>query len=311
MCPQLLLPKSREEEPLELSFKKIRHFGEMIKFEHTIFALPFAYLGAFLAVQGIPSYSQLLWITLAMVGARTAAMALNRLIDRHIDARNPRTADRHIPRGVLSVTEVWLYVAVSWALLLVSAWQLNPLHQSVPLTVKLMPIAVFILTIYPYMKRFSWTCHLVLGIADGLAPAGAWVGVTGRLDLPAILLGLAVATWVAGFDLIYACQDYEFDRDHGIHSVPARFGLKTALVLSGLLHIATIIFLIWTGLVLGLGTLYWGGLIIASVIFIYEHSLVSPSDLSKLNAAFFNMNGVLSVLTFAFTLGDIIFRKIF
>lgn len=294
---------------MKILFTKARHFGEMIKFEHTIFALPFAYLGAFLAVKGIPSYNQLLWITLAMVGARTAAMALNRLIDRHIDALNPRTADRHIPRGVLSVTEVWLYVAASWGLLLVSAWQLNPLHQSVPLTVKLMPIAVFVLTIYPYMKRFSWTCHLVLGIADGLAPAGAWVGVTGRMDLPAILLGLAVATWVAGFDMIYACQDYEFDRNHRLHSVPARFGVKNALILSSLLHVATVGLLAWTGLVLDLGLLYWCGVVVASAIFIYEHSLVSPADLSKLNAAFFNMNGVLSVLTFAFTLADIIFRS--
>lgn len=292
---------------MELSFKKIRHFGEMIKFEHTIFALPFAYLGAFLGVKGIPSLNQFIWITLAMVGARTAAMALNRLIDRHIDAQNPRTANRHIPKGVLSVTEVWLYVAASWGLLLVSAWQLNPLHQTVPLTVKLMPIAVFVLTLYPYMKRFSWTCHLVLGIADGLAPAGAWVGVTGRMELPAVLLGLAVAAWVAGFDLIYACQDYEFDRDHGLYSVPARFGLKTALVFSTILHVVTIALLAWTGLELGLGLLYWVGLIVASAIFIYEHSLVSPSDLSRLDAAFFNMNGILSVLTFGFTFADIIF----
>lgn len=294
---------------MELSFKKVRHFGEMIKFEHTIFALPFAYLGAFLAANGIPSYGQLLWITLAMVGARTAAMALNRLIDRQIDALNPRTANRHIPKGILSVSEVWLYVAASWGLLLVAAWQLNPLQEAVPLTVKLMPIAVFILTIYPYMKRFSWTCHLVLGIADGLAPAGAWVAITGRMDLPAILLGLAVAAWVAGFDLIYACQDYEFDRNHGLHSVPARFGLKTALIMSAVLHIATIGFLVWTGVILGLGTLYWFGLIAASAIFIYEHSLVTPSDLSKLDAAFFNMNGILSVLTFAFTFADILLRN--
>ena len=292
---------------MELSFKKIRHFGEMIKFEHTVFALPFAYLGAFLGVKGIPALSQFIWITLAMVGARTAAMALNRLIDRHIDAQNPRTANRHIPKGILSVTEVWLYVAASWVLLLVSAWQLNPLHQTVPLTVKLMPIAVFVLTLYPYMKRFSWICHLVLGIADGLAPAGAWVGVTGRMELPAVLLGLAVAAWVAGFDLIYACQDYEFDRDHGLYSVPARFGLRTALVFSTILHIVTIVLLAWTGIVLALGLLYWVGLIVASAIFIYEHSLVSPSDLSRLDAAFFNMNGILSVLIFAFTFADIIF----
>ena len=291
-----------------MTFKRIRDFAEMIKFEHTVFALPFAYLGAFLANRGWPSGSQLLWISLAMVGARTAAMALNRLIDRHIDARNPRTAGRALPTGLLAVYEVWLYVAASWALLLVSAWQLNPLHQTVPLTVKLMPIAVFVLTMYPYTKRFTWTCHLILGLADGLAPAGAWVGVTGRFELPAVLLGLAVATWVAGFDLIYACQDYEFDMLERMCSIPAKFGIKVSLVTSAFLHVLTIVFLGWAGLVLNLGWVYWAGLIIATGIFIYEHSLVSPTDLSKLDAAFFNMNGILSVLVFVFTFADIMFR---
>lgn len=288
-------------------FRRVRHFAEMIKFEHTIFALPFAYLGAFLAIKGIPSGHQLLWITLAMVGARTAAMALNRLIDRQSDAKNSRTAQRAIPKGLLSVAEVWLYVVASWGLLLVAAWQLNPLHLTVPLPVKLMPIAVFILTLYPYTKRFTWTCHLVLGLADGLAPVGAWIGITGRWDFPATLLGLAVMSWIAGFDIIYACQDYEFDRDEGMYSIPARFGLKKALVISGLLHILTVVFLGWAGGVLGLSYLYWIGVIIASGILIYEHSLVSPTDLSRLDAAFFNMNGILSVLVFVFTLADIFF----
>lgn len=290
---------------MEMAFKKVRHFAEMIKFEHTIFALPFAYLGAFLPNRGMPTGYQFIWITLAMVGARTAAMALNRLIDRRIDARNPRTANRHIPKGVLSVPEVWLYVVAAWILLLISAWQLNPLHQAVPLTVKLMPIAVFVLTVYPYTKRFTWACHLVLGVADGLAPVGAWIGVTGRFEFPALLLGLAVMTWVAGFDLIYALQDYEFDRQVGIYSIPVRFGVKTALVLSAILHLLTILFLGWTGFILHLGYLYWSGLIVASAIFIYEHSLVSPTDLSRLDAAFFNMNGILSVLTFIFTFADL------
>lgn len=288
--------------------KRFRHFAEMIKYEHTIFALPFAYLGAFLAVKGMPSAAQLIWITLAMAGARTAAMALNRVIDRHIDARNPRTAERAIPKGLLSVSEVWLYIVLSWGLLLVSAWQLNPLHASVPLTVKLMPIAVFVLTIYPYMKRFSWTCHLVLGLADGLAPAGAWVGVTGRFDFPAVLLGLVVLTWVAGFDVIYACQDFEFDQKEGLHSIPAQFGLRVALTVSALSHILTILLLGWVGVTLGMGYIYWLGILIAAGILIYEHNLVSPNDLSKLDAAFFNMNGILSVLVFVFTFVDIFFQ---
>jgi len=286
---------------------RVKTFSEMIKFEHTVFALPFAYLGAFLALKKTPAASQLFWITLAMVGARTAAMALNRLIDRHIDARNPRTAERAIPKGLLSLAEVWFYVIASFALLLVAAWQLNPLGLAVPLTVKLMPIAVVILSIYSYTKRFTWTCHLVLGLAIGLAPVGSWVAVTGQMTWPSVALGLAVATWVAGFDVIYACQDYEFDKAHGIHSVPARFGLRAALIISSVLHGLTALLLTGMGLYLGLGYFYWLGVLIAVGILIYEHSLVSPTDLSRLDAAFFNMNGILSVIMFIFTFADIIY----
>lgn len=286
---------------------RVKTFSEMIKFEHTVFALPFAYLGAFLALRGIPTASRLFWITLAMVGARTAAMALNRLIDRHIDAKNPRTAERAIPKGLLSVAEVWFYVIASFALLLVAAWQLNPLGLTVPLTVKLMPIAVIILTIYSYTKRFTWACHLVLGVADGLAPTGAWVAVTGYMPWASVILGLAVAFWIAGFDVIYACQDYEFDREHGLHSIPARYGLRTALVVSAVLHVVTVLLLAGLGWFMGLGYFYWLGVLVAVGILIYEHSLVSPTDLSRLNAAFFNMNGVLSVLMFIFTLADILY----
>ncbi len=287
--------------------KRVKTFSEMIKFEHTVFALPFAYLGAFLALKKIPAASQLFWITLAMVGARTAAMALNRLIDRHIDARNPRTAERAIPKGQLHVWEVWLYVFVSFALLLIAAWQLNPLSLAVPLTVQLMPIAVIVLSIYSYTKRFTWICHLVLGVAIGLAPVGSWVAVSGRVDLPAVVMGLAVAAWVAGFDVIYACQDYEFDKNHGVYSVPARFGLRAALIISSAFHVITVILLFALGVYLGLGYFYWLGLLIATAILIYEHSLVSPTDLSRLDAAFFNMNGILSVLVFVFTFADIIY----
>lgn len=287
--------------------KRVKTFSEMIKFEHTVFALPFAYLGAFLALKKIPAASQLFWITLAMVGARTAAMALNRLIDRHIDARNPRTAERAIPKGQLHVWEVWLYVFVSFALLLIAAWQLNPLSLAVPLTVQLMPIAVIVLSIYSYTKRFTWICHLVLGVAIGLAPVGSWVAVSGRVDLPAVVMGLAVAAWVAGFDVIYACQDYEFDKNHGVYSVPARFGLRAALIISSAFHVITVILLFALGIYLGLGYFYWLGLLIATAILIYEHSLVSPTDLSRLDAAFFNMNGILSVLVFVFTFADIIY----
>lgn len=286
---------------------RVRTFSEMIKFEHTIFALPFAYLGAFLALKKIPAASQLFWITLAMVGARTAAMALNRLIDRHIDAGNPRTAERAIPKGLLSVAEVWLYVILSFALLLLAAWQLNPLGLKVPLTVKLMPIAVFFLTSYSYTKRFTWACHLVLGITDGLAPTGAWVAVTGHITWPSVILGLLVAVWIAGFDVIYACQDSEFDKKHGLHSVPARFGVRTALITSSVLHVLTALLFIGLGIYLQLGYFYWLGVLVAIGILVYEHSLVTPTDLSRLNAAFFNMNGILSVIVFLFTIADIIY----
>lgn len=292
---------------MSTAVKRVRDFAEMIKFEHTIFALPFAFLGAFMARRGLPSGEQLLWVTLAMVGARTAAMALNRLIDRHIDARNPRTANRALPKGLLSVAEVWLYIVGSWLLLLVAAWHLNPLNETVPLTVKLMPIAVVVLTMYSYTKRFTWACHLVLGLALGLAPIGSWVAITGRVEFPAILLGLAVFTWVAGFDVIYACQDFEFDRREGIFSIPSIYGIKKALTISSVLHVLTIVFFVWVGYNLNMHYFYWLGVLIAAGILVYEHSLVSPTDLSKLNAAFFNMNGILSVLVFVFAFLDLVF----
>jgi len=291
---------------MNTAVNRVRTFAEMIKFEHTVFALPFAYLGAFLANRSIPSSQQLIWVTLAMVGARTAAMALNRLIDRSIDSKNPRTANRAIPKGLLSVKEVWVYVILSWLLLLVSAWNLNPLQEPIPLTVKLMPVAVFVLTVYSYTKRFAWACHLVLGLSLGLAPVGSWVGVVGKIDVPAILLGLAVLTWVAGFDVIYACQDYEFDRKHGLYSIPAVFGISKALMISKIMHIFTVFFLIWIGYLLQMQYFYWLGILVSVGILIYEHTLVSPTDLSKLDAAFFNMNGILSVLLFLFAFIDII-----
>jgi 4-hydroxybenzoate polyprenyltransferase len=284
---------------------KLRVFGEMIKFEHTIFALPFAYLGAFMAqvyTDGgrIPSGIKLLWITLAMVGARTAAMSLNRLIDRHIDALNPRTKDRAIPKGLLSVFEVWVYIILSFGLLGFAAWQLNPL------SLKLMPIAVFFLVLYSYMKRISWLCHIVLGISLGLAPIGAWVGVRGTLDLPPILLGIAVTFWSAGFDVYYSCQDVDFDVKAGLHSIPSHFGVKSSLLIAGLFHLITSIFLVAVAFTMALGWFYLLGVLVAIAILLYEHSLVKPGDLSKLNAAFFNMNGILSVIMFIFTLADIL-----
>nr|WP_224749584.1 UbiA-like polyprenyltransferase [Polycladospora coralii] len=276
---------------------------EMIKFEHTIFALPFAYLGAVLGsleVNGVlPTWGQIGWITLAMIGARSAAMALNRLIDRHIDAKNPRTKERAIPAGLVSVSYVWGFVVVSFAVLFFSAWQLNFL------AVWLLPIAVFFLVIYSYTKRFTWTCHLVLGIATGLGPLGGWVATTGQIDAKSLILFFTVALWIGGFDIIYACQDVDFDRKAKLHSIPVRFGLKRALLISSFMHVGTAIGLIALIFYTGLHMWFAMGVLIAILILFYEHAIVSADDLSRLDTAFFTMNGVLSVILFFFTMVDV------
>ena len=283
--------------------QKLKVFSEMIKFEHTLFALPFAYLGAFLAAKGVPTRLQLFWITLAMIGARTAAMSLNRLIDRHIDARNPRTAQRALPTGQLRENEVYLYTVLSFLLLGYSAYQLNIL------AFWLMPIAVFFLVLYSYTKRFTWSCHFVLGISLGLAPAGAWIGVTGHWALAPILLGLGVMTWVAGFDIVYACQDVEFDRQEGLHSIPAIFGLQRGLEISSGLHILAPIFFIAVGMVMSMSWLYYVGVAIAIVLLYRQHRLVSADDFSKIGVAFFDLNGYLSLMLFVFSILDLILLR--
>jgi 4-hydroxybenzoate polyprenyltransferase len=275
---------------------------ENVKFEHTIFALPFAYLGMVLAAGGWPTWHQLIWVTVAMAAARTMAMSLNRAIDREIDARNPRTASRPIPSGRLSVTSVWLAAVMAAAVLTFASWQLNEL------AVKLLPVAMIILTLYHYTKRFTWLCHLVLGIADGGAPLGGWLAVTGSIDPPAWLLFIAVTTWVGGFDLIYACQDVEFDRANELHSVPVRFGVNVSLWAARISHAITLLALAAVGIMLMLGPLYWVGWMAALGLLAYEHSLVSPRDLSRLNVAFFNINGYIGVIVFGFTLAAVLVR---
>ena len=279
---------------------KFKVFLEMIKVEHTIFALPFAYLGAFLASRGIPTASDLIWITLAMVGARTAAMSLNRLIDRHIDARNPRTSARAIPSGLLGVGEVYIYTLISFLILGVSAYQLNLL------AFKLMPIAMVFLVLYPYTKRFTWACHLVLGIALGLGPLGAWIGVTGQWALTPVLLGLGVMLWVAGFDIVYACQDAEFDRREGLHSIPSVFGLTRGLEISTVFHVIAPLLFIIVGVLAGLHWLYFVGIVISIYLLFRQHRIVSARDLSKVGVAFFNLNGYLSVVLFLFSIVDLL-----
>lgn len=284
-----------------MAFSKLKVFLEMIKFEHTVFALPFAYAGALLAEQKIPTAHDLLWITLAMVGARTAAMSLNRIIDRHIDAKNPRTAGRALPKGLLGVGEVWGYVFISFVILLYSA------HRLSPLAFQLSPLAVLALLTYSYTKRFTWACHLVLGAVLGMAPLGSWIAITGYFHLAPILLALGVLFWVAGFDIIYACDDYDFDLKEGLYSIPAKFGIKWALNISTLFHVVAALFFLATGLLLKLGFLYLVGLSIAVVILFYQHALVRPDDLSRAGIAFFNLNGVLSVVMFAFIFLDLVY----
>lgn len=286
---------------------KIKTFLDMIKFEHTIFALPFAYMSMFLAAAyksgKLPSWHQFIFITIAMVAARTASMSLNRIIDREIDARNPRTANRAIPAGLLKVKEVWIYTIISLAILVLATLQLTPL------AIKLLPIAVFGLVFYPYTKRFTWLCHFFLGAAIGIAPMGSWVAVTGSVDLPAWLIGIAVALWIGGFDVIYGCQDYECDVRDGINSIPVRFGIKNSLIISIIAHIASVALLIALGLYLQMGLIYYIGVAIAIVMLYYEHNLVKPNDLSKLDFAFFNMNGYLSTMMFFFTLFALFMKR--
>ncbi len=283
---------------------RLRTFLDMVRFEHTVFALPFAYLGMILAanyppVEGsfrLPTLYEFVWITVAMASARTFAFAVNRYADRYYDARNPRTANRPIPTGRLSSGATLAYGVVALIVLIIAAWQLNEL------TLKLLPGAIVLLVGYSYTKRFTWLSHWVLGATDGLAPAGAWVAVRAVVDPPAWLLWLAVTFWIAGFDLIYACQDTEFDRSEGLRSVPARFGNVMALRLAKINHVLTVILLAAVGGVMMLGWVYWLGLAVVAGLLVYEHSLVSPTDLSRVNLAFFNINGYIAVTIFAATL---------
>src|SRR4051795_11569977 len=277
-----------------------RLYYRLVKFEHTIFALPFAYVGAFLAVDGVPSAHDLLWITLAMVGARSLAMALNRLIDARIDAANPRTASREVPSGALSPSAVLLFCGAALALYVIAVFELDPLVRW------LAPIPVAAFVIYPYLKRFTWGCHLWLGAVDGLAPVGAWAAVKGEMPWQAWALGGAVAAWVAGFDLFYALFDVDVDREQGLHSWATRFGERGVFTGARLLHVLTVVLLGATGLALDAGWGYWLGVLAVALLLVHEHSLVRPGDLRRLDAAFFTMNGVISVAFFVFVLADVL-----
>ncbi len=272
-------------------WQKLKTTLEMIKFEHTLFALPFAFMGAILAANGFPSWRQVLWITVAMVGARSAAMTFNRIIDRDIDAKNPRTAGREIPSGKLSVGFAWIFLYVSIGLFLLASYSLNWL------TFALSPVALIVVLGYSYAKRFTVFAHLLLGLALAIAPSAAWIAVRGSLDneLP-ILLSLLVLMWTAGFDVMYACQDFEFDRKSGLHSIPARFGIANSLWIARLFHLQAFIVLVILYLVSSLGWLALAGVAAVAVLLLYQHTLVRANDLSRMNAAFFTTNAFVSVI---------------
>ncbi len=276
---------------------------EMIKWEHSIFALPFALCGAMLAAGGFPSAHQLVWIVVAMIAARSAAMAFNRWADAAIDAANPRTSTRALPAGHLTPGFVATFVFVSSAIFIFAASQLNRL------ALELSPVALAVLLLYSYTKRVTRWSHLVLGFALGIAPAAAWIAVRGSLDPRILLLTAAVTFWVGGFDVLYACQDFEFDRQSGLHSIPRYVGIRSALWVARGFHLVMVGLLISLLIVFGLGKLTVCGVVAVILLLFYEHSLVRPDDLSKLNAAFFTMNGVLSVLFFLFVAGDLLWRK--
>jgi len=292
--------------------RKVKTFAELVKFEHTILNLPFAYLGAFLAAGGWPTWQQLLWITVAMAGARSAAMAMNRVFDAEIDAKTPRTRTRHIPAGLIAKRDVWVWIIVAVIMLFLAALNLHPL------AVKLFPLAVLTFTVYAFTKRFTWLCHVWLGLSVAWGPFGAYVAVSGRVTWEALLLVAMITLWNAGFDVIYGTQDMEADRVNGVHSIPARFGLAPALAIARGLHLGVVAlalgFGFYTGLLPLVSPLTWpvsawlyalGWVVVAGLLH-YEHSIISPRDMSRLNAAFFNVNGYISVAFFLCTAAAVV-----
>lgn len=287
--------------------RKVRTFAELVKFEHTVLNLPFAYLGAFLAADGWPTWQQLLWITVAMAGARTAAMAMNRVFDAEIDAKTPRTRTRHIPAGLIAKREVWVYIILAVGMLYLAAANLHPL------AIRLFPLAVLTFSIYPFTKRFTWLCHVWLGLSVAWAPFGAYIAVSGQITLEALLLVAIITCWNAGFDTIYGTQDMESDVVNGVKSIPVRFGLRRALQIARGFHLGVVGLTLFLGIHSGLiplaSPLTWGaaawsylaGWLVVAGLLHYEHSIISAEDMSRLNAAFFNVNGYISVAYFFFT----------
>lgn len=277
---------------------RIKAYGELVMFSHTLFSLPFALIGMIWAAQGLPTKETIFWILIALIGARNGANALNRLVDKDIDKINPRTASRHIPRGIVKSYEAWGITIFCFSIFILAAYKLNPL------CFKLTPIALFLFIIYSYTKRFTWACHIVLGIACAGAPVGAWLAVTGQFALPPFILGAVVAFWVAGFDIIYGTQDIEFDRENGLFSIPARFGLNGALFIAKALHFIMILLLIALFFIMDMGFIYLIGISISGVLLAVEHHIVSPKNESKMKIASYKINQIISPLILLFTVLD-------
>jgi len=279
--------------------EKIKKYGEVVMFSHTLFSLPFALIAMVWAAGGLPSFDTVFWILIALVGARNGANALNRIVDKDIDKKNPRTANRHLPKGIVKEYEVWGIVVLCFSIFILAAYKLNTL------CFLLSPVALFLFIIYSYTKRFTWACHIVLGIACAGAPVGAWLAVTGKFALAPLILGAVVMLWVAGFDIIYGTQDIDFDRASGLFSIPARFGLKGALSISRLFHFIMILLLISLYFIMDLGFIYLVGIIISAGLLVLEHYMVSPANEKKMKIASYNINQVVSVLIFVFTMIDV------
>lgn len=277
---------------------KIKLYGELVMFSHTLFSLPFALIGMIWAAQGLPSYETMFYILIALIGARNGANALNRWVDKDIDKKNPRTANRHMPKGLVNSYEVWGIVIVCFGIFVFAAYKLNPL------CFKLTPIALGLFFLYSYTKRFTWACHVVLGIACGGAPVGAWFAVTGKFDFVPFILGAVVMLWVAGFDIIYATQDIKFDRENGLFSIPAALGLKGALIVSAVFHFIMIVLLIALYYIMNLTWIYLAGILISAVLLIIEHYIVSPSNEKKMKIASYHINQIISPIILLFTILD-------
>lgn len=286
-------------KPVKKVLKKINDYGKLVMFSHTIFSLSFALISMVLAAQGLPQISTLVWILVCFMGARTGANAINRVIDAKIDAKNPRTANRQLPQGEMKAGEVIVFTAVCFSIMLYGAYKLNGLCLA------LSPIALFLLIIYSYCKRFTYLCHLVLGVTCACAPVGAWLAVTGEFAFLPLVMGAANTLWVAGFDIIYGCQDYDFDRENGLHSIPARFGVRGALWIACLFHISTLFCLVLIGfLVPQFGILYGIGVAAIAVMFVAEYRMVSPTNLTNVNIASYSINQLVSLTLLFFGLLD-------